>query len=136
MVVVGTVVELDSSVVVVVGAVVVAVLVVVVLVVVVVELCVWLLVVVDGVVVVLELVAGPSSLAPTTASATPRPMTAATRTTSVAFTAVLIPWRGGSPGPDPSPGGGTSMRRVGSSCTGGSVDATADTSDRAQCSDA
>ena len=72
--------------------------------------------VVDGVVVVLgvvvvELVLCESSSAATTASATPSPITAATRTAIRAFIPPLIPCRGG------SPGGGTFMRLVGSSCT-------------------
>jgi predicted DCC family thiol-disulfide oxidoreductase YuxK len=62
----------------------------------------------------------PSSAA-TTASATPSPITAATRTAISAFIAPLMPLFGGSPygGWPPRSGGGTSIRRVGSSCTGG-----------------
>ena len=75
--------------------------------------------VVDEVVVLEVEVVESSSPALTTASATPRPITAATRTTITAFNPELMPWRGGSPPPRPSLGGGTSMRRVGSSCTGG-----------------
>jgi hypothetical protein len=72
--------------------------------------------VVGGVVVVaLDVVALSSSLSPIATRATPNPTTAATRTAMRALTPVLIPWRGGSP--DDPEGGGTSMRRVGSSCT-------------------
>lgn len=72
-------------------------------------------VVVGVVVLVLEDVV-LSSL-PTTARATPRPMTAATSTAISALTPPLIPRRGGSPGPWSPSGGGTSIRLVGSSCT-------------------
>jgi hypothetical protein len=72
---------------------------------------------------VVELVVFPSSPPETTASAMPSPSTAATRSTISAFMPPLIPVDGGSPGgwpyppPAGSPGGGTSIRRVGSSCT-------------------
>jgi hypothetical protein len=66
---------------------------------------------------VVELVVVSSPLsAATTASATPRPITAATRRPINAFIPPLIPPRGGSPYGWPRSGGGTSIRRVGSSC--------------------
>ena len=81
-------------------------------------------VVVEGVVVVDEDVvvgvASPLSAA-TTASATPRPTTAAIRTAISAFIGELTPdfggspWGGWPPYPPPRSGGGASMRLVGSS---------------------
>jgi len=81
-------------------------------------------VVVEGVVVVDEdvVVGVASPLSATTASATPRPMTAAIRTATSVFIGELIPdlggspWGGWPPYPPPRSGGGTSMRLVGSSC--------------------
>jgi len=82
-------------------------------------------VVIEGVVVVVGedvvVVASPLSAA-TTASATPRPMTAAIRTATSVFIGELIPdlggspWGGWPPYPPPRSGGGASMRLVGSSC--------------------
>src|SRR4051794_14639415 len=67
---------------------------------------------------VVELVVSPLSSPPdTTASAIPRPSTAATRSTISAFVPPLIPVDGRFGSPPGSPGGGTSIRRVGSSCT-------------------
>ena len=81
-------------------------------------------VVVEGVVVVDEdvVVGVASPLSATTASATPRPMTAAIRTATSVFIGELIPdlggspWGGWPPYPPPRSGGGASMRLVGSSC--------------------
>ena len=93
----------------------------------------------SGGAVVLAVVLGDesSSLALTTASATPRPMTAATSTAIIALTPVLIPWRGGSSPYRPPVGSrrATSMRRVGSSCTRGSLERGADSADPQQCPD-
>lgn len=55
----------------------------------------------------------PPPSAATTASAIASPSTVATRATIASFTPGLIPGLGGSPA---GPEGGTSMRRVGSSC--------------------
>jgi hypothetical protein len=85
------------------------------------------LVVVVGGAVVVELVEVVVELslplsAATTASATPSPITAATRIPISAFMPPLMPPLGGSPPAYGSRrGGGTSIRRVGSSCIGAAV---------------
>lgn len=65
-----------------------------------------------------EVVAVPPSSEETTARAIARPSTAATRTPIAIFSPLLMPDLGGS---SPRRGGGTSMRRVGSSCIGARV---------------